>query len=35
MRKLIAILLITTIACTELDTTPKVEEPEFKNSLIF
>ncbi len=33
MRKLIAILLIAAIACTELDTTPKVEEPEFKELL--
>ena len=33
MRKLIAILLIAVIACVEVDTTPKAEEPDFKELL--
>ncbi len=33
MRKLIAILLITAIACAEVDTTPKAEESKFKELL--
>ena len=33
MRKLIAILLITAIACAEVDTTPKAEKSEFKELL--
>ena len=33
MRKLIAILLITAIACDEVDTTPKAEESKYEELL--